>query len=259
MSTIQVSEKRVHCALIRTIFAVGERVCQAADDTKMQVGSVGSVIKVHEGTGRYSVNFGEDANGRGGVQEVHAMDIRRLRPDDYKFVFAVAVRSNNEEEVLDLIKLKANPNATDEVCVSHCEYDNNTSSTVASPIVSRVQDPESDFYGLSPLSIAAYNGNQSMARLLLEHKANVNSQVGNLRLSLCGDMEADAIPFVLRIRTRLTGRLRSSSRPARATTRLSSCCASRIISTWKRTLLAKTTTTVSPRWAAAVAMERARC
>jgi len=147
----QVSEKRVHCALIRTIFAVGERVCQAADDTKMQVGSVGSVIKVHEGTGRYSVNFGEDANGRGGVQEVHAMDIRRLRPDDYKFVFAAAVRSNNEEEVLDLIKFKANPNATDE-------------------------DPQSEFYGLSPLSIAAYNGNQSMARLLLEHKANVNSQ-----------------------------------------------------------------------------------
>merc|ERR1739848_470266 len=117
----------------------------------MQVGSVGSVIKVHEGTGRYSVNFGEDANGRGGVQEVHAMDIRRLRPDDYKFVFAAAVRSNNEEEVLDLIGFKANLNATD-------------------------QDPQSEFYGLSPLSIAAYNGNQSMARLLLEHKANVNSQ-----------------------------------------------------------------------------------
>ena len=116
LNCTQVSEKRVHSALMRTVFAVGDRVCQAADDTK---GQVGSVIKVHEGTGRYSVNFGEDehANG-GGVQEVYAMDIRRLRPDDLKYVFSVAVRNNNEEEVLNLIQAKASPNATDQVCLS---------------------------------------------------------------------------------------------------------------------------------------------
>ena len=40
-----------------------------------------------------------------------------------------------------------------------------------------VQDPESKFYGHSPLSIAAYKGNSSMVRLLLENKANINFQV----------------------------------------------------------------------------------
>ena len=106
-------EKRVHCSLLRAEFALGDRVCQATDDCV----HVGSVVKVHEGTGRYSVNFGgdEQANGRGGVQDVDAIDIRRLRPDDWKFVLAVAVRDNNEEEVLDLIRSKADPNSADQV------------------------------------------------------------------------------------------------------------------------------------------------
>ena len=55
-------EKRVHCSLLRAVFAKGDRVCRATSDCV----HVGSVVKVHEGTGRYSVNFGEDeqANGR---------------------------------------------------------------------------------------------------------------------------------------------------------------------------------------------------
>ena len=49
------------------------------------------------------------------MQDVDAIVIRHLRPDDWKFVLVSAVRDNNEEEVLDLIRSKATPNTADQV------------------------------------------------------------------------------------------------------------------------------------------------
>ena len=50
------------------------------------------------------------------MQDVDAIVIRHLRPDDWKFVLVSAVRDNNEEEVLDLLRSKkATPNTADQV------------------------------------------------------------------------------------------------------------------------------------------------